>query len=75
VWGAANLAPSTQAATKAGVLVTAQTAGLDTAKETDPDEEFFSRKNLHRIIVTGVTGAIATVVSALLIEWVKGKKK
>ena len=75
VWGAANLAPSTQAATKAGVLVTAQTAGLDVAEEEEPLESLFTKKNLHRIVVTGITGAIATAVSALLIEWLSSKRK
>ena len=61
---------------KAGVLVTAQSAGVDsTVEEEEALERFFTKKNLHRILVTGVTGAVATVVSALLIEWFKGQKK
>lgn len=60
---------------KAGVLVTAQSAGVDSTVEEEELERFFTKKNLHRILVTGVTGAVATVVSALLIEWFKGQKK
>jgi transglutaminase-like putative cysteine protease len=61
---------------KAGVLVTAQSAGVDTVKEEEEEvERFFTRKNMHRILVTGITGAVATVVSAMLLEWVKSSKK
>jgi len=75
VWGATGMAPSTQTAMKAGVLVTTQSAGLDEAREESAVESFFSAKQMRSILVTGITGAIATVVSAMLIEWLNGKRK
>lgn len=73
-WGATP-ATGLPPGVKAGVLVTAQSAGVDSTVEEEELERFFTKKNLHRILVTGVTGAVATVVSALLIEWFKGQKK
>ena len=73
-WGATP-ATGLPPGVKAGVLVTAQSAGVDSTVEDEELERFFTKKNLHRILVTGVTGAVATVVSALLIEWFKGQKK
>ena len=74
-WGATGVAPSTQSAMKAGVLVTAQSAGLDEAREETAVEPFFSKKQMRNIVVTGITGALATVVSAMLLEWFHGKRK
>jgi transglutaminase-like putative cysteine protease len=73
-WGATGVAPSTQSAMKAGVLVTAQSAGLDEAREETAVEPFFSEKQIRSIVVTGITGALATVVSAMLLEWFHGKR-
>lgn len=73
-WGATGLPPEV----KAGVLVTSQSAAnLDREIEEEDTlfKSLFTKQNMHRIIVTGVTGAIATVVSAMLIEWVRGNKK
>jgi len=69
-WGAAQSLP---VGVKAGVLVTAQSANVDTT--VDEEEPLVTRETLKRILVTGVTGALATVVSTMLLQWISGKQK